>query len=161
MNPVGARIELRIPGNHPESVRLLGVCVRNLALMVFDAPLAAEVELAMVEAVNNSILHAKPGDSDIRLTFTLSSRGVEIDLQDEGRPLDPDILEAAGRKWDFDPTDIQSLPVGGMGLMLIKKVMNEVSYRFENGRNRWRFSKFLPSAASVQSEATRTVNSHS
>jgi serine/threonine-protein kinase RsbW len=91
----------------------------------------------------------------------VSPRGVEIDLQDEGRPLDPDILEAAGRKWDFDPTDIQSLPVGGMGLMLIKKVMNEVSYRFENGRNRWRFSKFLPSGASVQSEATRTVNTPS
>jgi len=157
MTMVGSRIELRIPGNHPESVRLLGVCLKNLSLTVFDPQGATEIELAMVEAVNNSILHAKPGASDIQLTFTLSPRGGEIDLQDEGRPLDPGILEAAGQRWDFDPSDIQNLPEGGMGLMLIKKLMNEVSYRHENGRNWWSFSKFHPSATLTQAQDTRTT----
>ena len=157
MTAAGSRIELRIPGNHPESVRLLGVCLKHLSLTVFDPQGAAEIELAMVEAVNNCILHAKPGASEIRLTFTLSPRGVEIDLQDEGQPLDPRILESAGSQWGFDPADIQNLPEGGMGLMLIKQLMNEVSYRHENGLNWWSFSKFHPSASPSPVQDTRTT----
>ena len=136
------RIDLSIAGNQPEGVRLLGACIRQLALLTFNEEHAAEVEVAMVEAVTNSMRHAQIGDTDIKVRFALAKGGVEIDLFDEGQPLDPSILESRDHALEFDPSDIQNLPVGGMGLIIIKNYMNEVSYRFENGRNHWKFSKY-------------------
>lgn len=157
MRIIGSRIELSIPGNHHGSVRLMGLCLRSLSLTVFDPQTAAEIELAIVEAVNNSILHAKPGAFNIELTFSLSPRGIEIRLQDEGQPMDPRVLEVAGQGWNFDPSDIQNLPEGGMGLMLIKKLMNEVSYHHENGRNTWSFNKFYPTATLDFAQSSQTT----
>lgn len=136
------RIELRIPGNDPECLSLMGVCIRRLTQLVLDEDHAAEVELAMIEAITNSMRHAEIGDSDILVQFTLLEDGVAIDLIDEGKPVPPYLLEFSGWSLDFDPADIQNLPTGGMGLMIIKSLMNEVSYRFEDGRNHWNFRIF-------------------
>lgn len=136
------RIELRIPGNDPEGLKLMGACIRRLTLLVLDEEHAAEVELAMVEAITNSMRHAEIGDSDILVQFTLLEDGVAIDLIDEGKPVPPSLLDFSVWSLDFDPADIQNLPTGGMGLMIIRSLMNEVSYRFEDGRNHWKFRIF-------------------
>lgn len=136
------RIELRIPGNDPEGLSLMGVCIKRLTQLVLDDEHAAEVELAMVEAITNSMRHADIGDSDILIQFTLLDNEVAIDLIDEGRPVPPSLLEFSGWSLDFDPADIQNLPTGGMGLMIIRSLMNDVSYRFEDGRNHWNFRIF-------------------
>ena len=141
------RITLSIAGNQPESLGLLGGCIKQLSLTVFDEAGASQVELAIVEAVTNSIRHADIGDTDIQIHFVVDDAGVTIDLMDKGKPMDPAILESRGNRVNFNPADIQNLPEGGMGLFIIKNYMNEVSYRFENGRNRWKFRKNLHPAA--------------
>jgi len=146
------QINLSIAGNQPEGVRLLSICLKQLALLVLNEIHAAEVEAAMYEAVTNSMRHADIGDTPIKIRFTLLSTGVEIELIDEGKPLDRAIFESCNNALNFDPTDIQSLPVGGMGLIIIKNYMNEVSYQFENGRNHWKFLKHrTPEAADNRS----------
>src|SRR5512137_2336760 len=122
-------IDLSIAGNQPEALRLLGTCIKQLSLLIFTEEHASEVEVAMVEAITNSIRHAQVGDSEIKVRFAMVRGGVEIDLVDMGKPLDPAILDACGAALEFDPTDIQNLPEGGMGLVIIKNYMNEVSYR--------------------------------
>lgn len=136
------RIELRIPGNDPEGLGLMGTCIKQLTLLVLDEEHAAEVELAMIEAITNSMRHADIGDSDILVQFSLLEDEVAIDLIDEGKPVPPSLLEFSGWSLDFDPADIQNLPTGGMGLMIIRSLMNEVSYRYEDGRNHWNFRIF-------------------
>lgn len=138
-----SRIALSIAGNQPESLGLLGACIRQLALAVFDEAEACQVELAIIEAVTNSIRHADIGDTDILIHFAADDSGVTIELLDEGKPMDPTILESRGNQVNFNPADIQNLPEGGMGLFIIKHFMNEVSYRFENGRNHWNFRKYI------------------
>lgn len=137
------RITLSIAGNQPESLGLLGGCIKQLSLAVFNEAGASQVELAIVEAVTNSIRHAEIGDTDILIHFAVDDYGVSIELMDEGKPMDLAILESQGNQVNFNPADIQNLPEAGMGLFIIKHFMNEVSYRFENGRNCWKFRKYL------------------
>jgi serine/threonine-protein kinase RsbW len=59
-----------------------------------------------------------------------------VRIFDWGRPIPGDALANAGlSRFDFDPTDLLEIPEGGMGLSLIASVMDEVTYRSDDGQN--------------------------
>ena len=97
-----------------------------------DHALAMNLNLALEEAVSNVILYAYPegvqGEVDIRATvgkeridFTVSDNGVPFDPVDTP---DPDLT-----------ADVKERPVGGLGIFLVKRIMDQVSYSRENGKN--------------------------
>ena len=97
-----------------------------------DHALAMNLNLAMEEAVSNVILYAYPkgmeGEVDIqavvwkdRIDFTVSDSGVPFDPT--ATP-DPDLS-----------ADVKERPVGGLGIYLVKRIMDTVSYTRENGKN--------------------------
>jgi serine/threonine-protein kinase RsbW len=44
---------------------------------------------------------------------------------------------------DYDPNDIDNLPESGMGLYLIKQLMDDLDYYSINGKNYFTLRKFL------------------
>lgn len=136
------RITLSIE-NHLADVGLIGLCVRQLSSLGFDAERCAEMELAVVEAVNNAIKHAYALEEKgtVTVIYTLFEDKVVIEVVDRGRSMPPDFLENYARDFQFDPEDIDNLPESGMGILLIRSCMDDVSYLAGGDGNRWRLTK--------------------
>jgi serine/threonine-protein kinase RsbW len=117
---------------------MVGVTINRLCALVLDQTACNEVELAVVEAVNNSIEHAyrKQDGFPISIRLDIGAEAVAIDIEDSGEPLDHELVEKfkAGNL-SFDPEDMDNLPEGGMGWFLINSMMDEVHYVSQSGTN--------------------------
>lgn len=137
------RISLTI-ASRPENARLVGLCAKEIACEAFDNETVAEIELAVVEAVNNCIEHACAGldQHQIIIEFWLRKDRLSIEMIDQGAAIELEWLDNLSADFDFDPTDMENLPEGGMGLKIIKNCMDEVSYQNVDDRNRWLLTKY-------------------
>lgn len=104
-----------------------------------------EIELAVVEAVNNAIEHAYGSESggSIEVVLEADRAGLRVEVRDEGIAIPLGVLEQAGPT-RFDCADTNSLPEGGMGLHVIKQLMDEVHYQSYDGRNVLRLLRRTP-----------------
>ena len=97
-----------------------------------DHALAMSLNLALEEAVSNVMLYAYPAGSPGRVDIeavVLDDR-IDFRVSDCGVPFDPTVAS--------DPdlaADLKDRPIGGLGIFLVKRIMDEVSYTWENGRN--------------------------
>lgn len=132
-----------------ENVRLVALCTKELASQILNEEALAEVELAVVEAINNTIKHACSGSDKYQITinFKLTEKSITIDLADQGKALDQALFQSMVKKdcIEFDRDDIESYPEGGMGLFIIQNCMDEVTYQHENNTNHWRLIKYTSS----------------
>ncbi len=84
------------------------------------------VELACDEACNNVIEHAYRGAKGLlRIACSVSQADFVIEIQDNGHPFDLTVIRPPKRI--RRPAD---LPVGGLGIHLIRTLMDTVEYRF-------------------------------
>jgi serine/threonine-protein kinase RsbW len=118
------------------NVALLGESTRAACVAVgLSATAAAEVELSVVEAVNNAIEHSyRTGSGEVRVTLTEATDAVEIEVRDRGEAMPAGILDRAAAL-TFDPDKLQDLPEGGMGLGIVKDLMEDVRYESRAGEN--------------------------
>ena len=93
------------------------------------------VQLAVDEAFTNIIEHAFGGESqeNIECCCQGNQEGLKIILRDCGHSFDPERVP-----WPDLESDLRHRKVGGLGLYLIRKLMDEVQY------------KYIPPAAGVQ-----------
>ncbi|GFO54620.1 serine-protein kinase RsbW [Geomonas sp. Red276] len=123
-------------------VALIGHAVRGVCAC---SPLAeetyGEMEVCVVEAVNNAISHAYKNQSGnlVETAVTLHHDRISFEISDSGRAIE----DFAPRTLEFDPEVIGSIPENGMGLFIIETLMDEVSYRSENGRNTLAFCRYF------------------
>ena len=98
-----------------------GVCDE----LQLDMHLAMKIQVAMEEMVTNVIFYAYPPGTSADITLTAESDGKEVTfvLSDTGKPFDPTAKEDADL--DVNPMDREQ---GGMGILIVKNIMNEVSY---------------------------------
>ena len=91
-----------------------------------DMHVAMKLQVAMEEMVTNVILYAYPEGTSADITLTAESDGKEVTfvLSDTGKPFDPTAKEDADV--DMNPMDREQ---GGMGILIVKNIMNEVSYQ--------------------------------
>lgn len=104
-------------------------CEDNL----IPAQIIREIELSLAEALNNIIKHAYKGNEEniIEISLDCSENKFKIILEDYGierANLDKPTLV-------FDPSDVESLPEGGMGLFIIEQLMNETKYERVGNKN--------------------------
>lgn len=102
-----------------------------------------ELELAVVEAVTNIIKHgglAGP-DQAIGLELKRHDTGVEVIITDRGNPIPEEALAKSYGALDFDPDDIENLPVHGLGLALIREATDVFDYHSAGGVNTMRLVK--------------------
>ena len=98
-----------------------GVCDE----LQLDMHVAMKIQVAMEEMVTNVIFYAYPEGTSADITLTAESDGKEVTfvLSDTGKPFDPTAKEDADL--DVNPMDREQ---GGMGILIVKNIMNEVSY---------------------------------
>lgn len=99
---------------------------------------ASDIELCVVEAVTNSIIHCYRGEPghEVRVALTFTGEEVVVEIWDNGCPLEAGKLEraylpcppAGGR-------DISAIPERGRGLAIIKEIMDGVAYRTTRAGN--------------------------
>ena len=97
-----------------------------------DSSMAMSLNLAIEEAVTNVVMYAYPegevGNVVIIANFT---EGMLIfTISDKGIPFDPT------SKTDADVTlNVEERPIGGLGIFLVKNLMDFVGYERKNGYN--------------------------
>lgn len=107
------------------------VCAAFSAEAVLDLRLVAEELLTNVAAY---AFEAEPGPVEVRLSISGASAALE--LRDEGRPFDPLAQPAPDLEL---PPEARSL--GGLGLVLVRALVDEASYRREGSVNVMRVVK--------------------
>ena len=107
------------------SVRdFVGQTGRDLDL---DEQTIYQLQLAVDEACTNIVRHAYDGDSgQIELEIEATGDGVQVRLRDWGEPFDPQLVP------EPDVTaPLEQRPLGGLGLFLIRQMMDEVRFEFD------------------------------
>jgi sigma-B regulation protein RsbU (phosphoserine phosphatase) len=97
-----------------------------------DQGLAMSLNLALEEAVTNVILYAYPEGSDglVDIEAILSKDKLRFIISDSGMEFDPTAAPEA------DVTlGVEDRPIGGLGIYLVRKIMDTVSYERADGKN--------------------------
>ena len=107
----------------------------NEQLEALDCPMKAQmqIDIAIDELFGNIAQYAycpEVGEATVRVEVQESPLSVIITFIDGGMPYDP--LEAE----DPDTTlSAEARQTGGLGIFMVKKSMDEIAYRYENGSN--------------------------
>ena len=97
-----------------------------------DPSVMMSINLALEEAVVNVMNYAYPegtiGEIDISVTF--SDGSITFTIQDTGTPFDPTKVSNPDTS-----LSAEERPIGGLGIYLVRELMDEVSYCYENNHN--------------------------
>ncbi len=93
----------------------------------------AQINVAIDEIFGNIAQYAynpENGDATVRVEVTDDPIEVILTFMDKGKPYNP--LEKA----DPDVTlSVKERKVGGLGIFIVKKSMDEIDYHYEDGKN--------------------------
>ena len=101
----------------------------------WDESLVFRVNLVLDELASNILLHGReegrwtPG---IEIRILSGDEELTIEVSDDGRPFDP-FRDAPEPGID---ESVELVPVGGLGVHLVKNMVDSMFYRHEDGRNR-------------------------
>lgn len=119
--------------NDKDEAEKLGPFLKNfLSKLELDRKTAGGLRLALEEAVVNVINYAYPeGETGDVTVYAESDRSeVRFTVVDSGKPFDPTAVLSA------DTTlDAQNRPIGGLGIHLVRKLTDSVSYSRKDGKN--------------------------
>ena len=97
-----------------------------------DFSVTMSINLALEEAVVNVMNYAYPKGTtgEIDITASFSDGFLIFTISDGGKPFDPTQVS------DPDTSlSAEERPIGGLGIHLVRQIMDEVSYTYENNRN--------------------------
>lgn len=105
-----------------------------------DENQAMNINLAMEEAVTNSIMYAYPEGTrgEVEVDAIVDDNAIEFTISDNGMEFDP----TARPEPDINAR-AEERPIGGLGIFLVKNIMDSVSYTREKNTNILRLIKKL------------------
>ena len=97
-----------------------------------DMELQMNLNLVMEEMVSNVIFYAYPKETSADIELVVESDGKELTfvLSDQGKEFDPTLKDDADP--NVNPIDRE---IGGMGIYIVKNIMNKVTYQRLEGKN--------------------------
>ena len=115
----------------------------NEQLEALDCPIKAQtqIDIAIDELFGNIAHYAynpEVGDATVRVEVTEDPLAVVITFIDNGVPYDP--LAKA------DPNvtlSAEEREIGGLGIFMVKKTMDDITYEYKNGQNILKIKKHL------------------
>ena len=119
--------------NHVEELERVNQFVEEIGEeMGLSMELQMNLNLVMEEMVSNVIFYAYPEGTEADIELVAESNGKELTfvLSDRGREFDPTAKEDADP--DVNPMDRD---IGGMGIYIVKNIMNQVTYQRLEGKN--------------------------
>ena len=136
----GNEYTLNIPGR-TDNLEVIRTFVAGVARRAgFGDEDVNKIELAVDEACSNVIEHAYARDEakDIDIAVRIESPKLTVTVTDHGKSFHFDGVPLPNMK-----QYLAELRVGGLGIYLMKMLMDEVEYRSEAGRNEVRMSKYF------------------
>lgn len=115
----------------------------NEQLEMMDCPMKLQMKIAVVidEVFSNIAKYAYPegcGDATILVESVNAPAGMRMTFIDRGLYYDP------LQKEDPDITlGISERQVGGLGVLMIKKLMDDIRYEYKDGQNRLTIVKYF------------------
>ena len=95
------------------------------------AELNMPINLALEEAVSNVMLYAYPGQSgQVLVEADITDQAIRFTISDSGIPFDPT------QKGEVDITQgFEEREIGGLGIHLVRQIMDEIHYERSDGKN--------------------------
>jgi serine/threonine-protein kinase RsbW len=141
MNTKSKQYQLKIP-SQTDNLELIRNFVSGVAKKVgFDANDTNKIELAIDEACTNVIKHAYKHDEhqDIDVAIKIDYQKIAIIVTDRGDSFRMKDVELPDMK-DY----LAELRVGGLGIYLMKTLMDEVDYKTDSkGQNKVKMVKYF------------------
>jgi serine/threonine-protein kinase RsbW len=133
------RAQMRLPADERTVARLKYLVDCFCKQHGLPRPLSNLVMLSLDEIVSNIILHGyggRPGQFSIALNF--DGRAFSVVIEDAGKPFDATkaVAPVTGRT-------LASRREGGLGLLLVKNLMDEITYQRAGAINRLTLVKRL------------------
>lgn len=95
------------------------------------AEIIPDIELAVDEWITNIIMHGyRKQAGTIAITCTITGKAVQIAIRDSAPAFNPLTVPAPDTS-----ASLADRVVGGMGIFLIRKVMDSVEYEYADGQN--------------------------
>jgi len=119
--------------NQVEELNSIAARIEELAeVWELSMPLTMNINLVLEESVSNIIFYAFPegGKHLIEIILSLINQELTIVIKDDGIPFDPTAKEQPDTNLPADER-----PIGGLGIFLVKKIMDIVSYTREENKN--------------------------
>ena len=144
--------DFAVPASPDSAVLARGRVACMLRSLPIGLPESEDVMLAVGEAIANAIKHGCGCDPSLRISVRcVAGPGrLTIEVIDPGPGFDPEKVAAGSRR---------SLAEGGMGIYMMRLLMDEVSFAFE-GSTMTRLVKYLPKPAGERApsdEVTREL----
>jgi anti-sigma regulatory factor (Ser/Thr protein kinase) len=100
-----------------------------------------DVSVALEEVLSNVLRHSvvEGGSREIRVVFFVDAAGFEFEVSDGATPYDP-----LSRPDPDVSLPLSQREAGGLGIYLVRRLADEVSYERRDGRNHLRFRKLFP-----------------
>ncbi|MGZ3280990.1 MAG: ATP-binding protein [Caulobacteraceae bacterium] len=133
----GDRLSLQVAGDLQEIPRV-AEAVEAFCEGAGASPRAVmHLNLAIEELLTNTISYG--GALEITLDMRLEGETIVAEIADDGAAFDP-LTEAPAPDLE---ASLQDRRIGGLGVHLVKTLMDEASYRRDDGKNRMRLVKRL------------------
>jgi len=138
MSDARDEVTVRLANRLEEIERLTAVIEAFTAKHQLPDAIAFAFNLSLDELVTNVILYAFPDVQEHAIDVRLRLEGgvLHAELSDDGRPFDP--LSVPPPNLD---APIEERRIGGLGLHIVREMMDTLEYAREDGRNVLRLGK--------------------
>ncbi len=119
--------------------------VKNNAMAFgFDDPEAQKISLAVDEACSNLIRHAFHFDKSKEICVEIETKSKQfiVKVIDDGKPFDPRKVDEPDMREYFE-----EYKQGGLGIMIMRKVMDKIQYKPSNKNNSKNVLKLIKNLA--------------
>ena len=129
---MGSELNLKVETRRDELDRV-STAIESFGLEAdWPIDLIFKVNLALEELVINVMNYGHEGGlHEIDITLTSDEDSLTIEIVDDGRPFDP--LHDAPKP-DVN-AELEDRDIGGLGIHFVRKMMDDVRYRREEGKN--------------------------
>ena len=137
------KLELKIDSDLAQTA-VVAMAVRGAcALMSVDAGEINRIELCLVEIVNNAIEHAYGNEKGhpVWINLLLTENKLTLEIQDQGRTFTNATEKLNAPPPEPDPDDPSTWLSSGQGVSIVSRMMDEVSYHSDQGRNIMKMSR--------------------
>ena len=112
-------------------------------LMELPQKCRSEINLGLDELFTNIISYGFEDESEHQIKFTLAKakETLVVEVEDDGIPFNP--LDEAGPEVS---RDLDSINIGGLGIHLVKKMMDDIEYQRVEGKNKLILKKCVAAA---------------
>ena len=129
-------VALTIPAK-AEYIVLCRLALSGLArVRALEPALVADLKLALTEACSNSVRHAynEQRSGEVEVRYQLDDEKLSVEVVDEGIGFDPEAAAAAAGN---------GLDEGGLGISIIRAVVDELDIKSTGSGSSLRFTKYL------------------